>query len=101
LTGYRSVECIARRADLHETGWPVSARSPANATSLWYRWTGRCGRLMAASWRETTFNDGKTTILKQADIEIAPKKQISEVHSTSMSQTLFSAVAHRRIMAPA
>jgi hypothetical protein len=40
---------------------------------------------MGASCPETTFNEGEITILKQADIEIAPKKQISETQATSMS----------------
>jgi hypothetical protein len=29
--------------------------------------------------------DGETVILKQADIEVSPKEQISEIHTTSMS----------------
>jgi hypothetical protein len=40
---------------------------------------------VGASCAETTLNDGEITILKQADIEIAPKKQISETQATSMS----------------
>ena len=44
---------------------------------------------MAISCAETTFNEGDTTILKQADIVIAPKKQISEIQATSMSSCYY------------